>query len=102
MELAPRFHAVHGPTQASNPTELPSAPFVIRDGTCVLRCKGCCTLTSVMRQRGEIRQLPEDRHLRGDARVVQKPSDTQRPLSTECIAAVQQDDAADNYSLSCL
>lgn len=55
-----------------------------------------------MRQRGEIRQLPEDRHLRGDARVVQKPSDTQRPLSTECIAAVQQDDAADNYSLSCL
>lgn len=52
-----------------------------------------------MRQRGEIRRLPEDRHLRGDAWVFQKQSNTRRPLSAERIAAVQWDDACDNSTL---
>lgn len=73
--------------------------LVIRDRACFLLCKGCYTLTSVMRQRGEIRRLPEDRHLCGGARVFQKQSDTRRPLSAERIAAVRQDDAFDNSSL---
>lgn len=69
-----------------------------------LECSVCwngkvVTPTSALQQHIEIRQLPEDRHLCGDAWVFSKWNDTQRPLSTERIAVVQWDDASDSYSL---
>lgn len=76
-----------------------AGPLVIRDGARLLKRKDCYALTSVRRRRGEIRQLPEDRHLRGDAWVYRKRSDTRRPLSAQCVAAVQRDDASDKSSL---
>lgn len=73
--------------------------LVITRALGLLRRKGCYTHISVMRWHSEIRQLLEDRHLSCDAWVFQNWNATQKPLSTERIAAVQCDDASDNRAL---
>lgn len=103
MELAPGFHAARGPARALQPDRAAIGSLVIRDPACLLKCKGCCALTSAMRQRGEIRQLPEDRHLCGDVRgfffFFFRSGVTRGGLRDECVAAAPRDDASDNSSL---
>lgn len=100
VELSPSFPCCAQTRTSIKPDRAAVGLLVIRDRACLSICKGCYTLTSVMRQRNEIKRLPEDRHLRGDTWVFQKRSDTRRPLSAEWIAAVWREDASDN-SLLC-
>lgn len=71
VELPAGFHAVLVPSKALKQTSLPLLLPVIKERS-ICRNGKVVTPTSAMQRRSEIRQLPEDRHLCGDAWVFQK------------------------------